>query len=56
MDCLGKKVLEYAIELAHSGHKPLKRQLQLRFEVKDAPATARRQVHAAKQREDEGLE
>ena len=56
-DCLSKKALEYAErDEEKDNYDKLKKELGLRFNIKDAPVAARQKLHVIKQTEEEGLE
>ena len=56
-DCLSEKALEYAERAEEKdNYDKLKKELGLRFNIKDAPLAARQKLHVIKQTEEEGLE
>ena len=56
-DCLSEKTLEYANRSeGRNSYRKLKKELGLRFDLKEAPVAARQKLHLMKQNEDEGLE
>ncbi|MCG8034644.1 MAG: hypothetical protein JAZ03_21075 [Candidatus Thiodiazotropha taylori] len=56
-DCLSETALEFANRCeGQTSYRKLKKELSLRFDLKDAPVAARQRLHLMKQSEDEGLE
>ena len=56
-DCLSEKALEYANRSeGRNSYRKLKKELGLRFDLKEAPVAARQKLHLMKQNDDEGLE
>lgn len=56
-DCLSEKALEYANRAdGRKSYSKLKKELTLRFDIKDAPVAARQKLHLIKQTDEETLE
>ena len=55
-DCLSEKALEYANRSKAETYEALRRELDLRFDLKDAPMAARQRLHVVRQEDEESLE
>ena len=55
-DCLSEKALEYANRSKAETYEALRRELDLRFDLKDAPVAARQRLHVVRQEDEESLE
>ena len=55
-DCLTDKALEYANRSQAETYEALKRELSLRFDLKDAPVACRSKLHVIRQDDEESLE
>ena len=55
-DCLSEKALEYANRSKAETYEALRRELDLRFDLKDAPVAAKQRLHVVRQEDEESLE